>query len=95
MASALISLGQPFETHKFAELVVDRIYWGAPQPSWAADPLVRLLPVGLKEASGSVAGSMAQAWWRLRPAARTSTGRTQSTPLPGPLPITATTGTLN
>lgn len=46
--SPLISPGEPFETHEFADLVVDRVYRGGPQPNWAADPLGRLLPVGLQ-----------------------------------------------
>jgi Restriction endonuclease AspBHI N-terminal len=48
VTSPLISPGEPFETHEFADLVVDRVYRGGPQPNWAADPLGRLLPVGLQ-----------------------------------------------
>jgi Restriction endonuclease AspBHI N-terminal/Restriction endonuclease len=44
----MISPGEPFDTHEFADLVVDRVYRGGPQPNWAADPLGRLLPVGLQ-----------------------------------------------
>ena len=46
--SQLISAGEPFERHANADLVVDRVYRGGPQPNWAADPLGRLLPVGLQ-----------------------------------------------
>jgi Restriction endonuclease AspBHI N-terminal/Restriction endonuclease len=48
MTSPLISPAEPFETHELADLVVDRVYRGGPQPNWAADPLARLLPVGLQ-----------------------------------------------
>jgi hypothetical protein len=48
VTSPLISPGEPFETHEFADLVVDRVYRGGRQPNWAADPLARLLPVGLQ-----------------------------------------------
>jgi hypothetical protein len=48
VTSPLIRPGEPFETHEFADLVVDRVYRGGPQPNWAADPLGRLLPVGLQ-----------------------------------------------
>ncbi len=43
-----MSAGEPFEGHPKADLVVDRIYQGGPQPHWGADPLSRLLPVGLQ-----------------------------------------------
>jgi Restriction endonuclease AspBHI N-terminal/Restriction endonuclease len=48
VTSSLINPGEPFETHEIADLVVDRAYLGGPQPNWAADPLARLLPVGLQ-----------------------------------------------
>ena len=48
MTSPLISPGEPFGTHDSADLVVDRVYRGGPQPNWGADPLGRLLPVGLQ-----------------------------------------------
>lgn len=48
MTSLPISDGEPFESHNIADLVVDRVYLGGPQPNWAGDPLQRLLPVGLQ-----------------------------------------------
>ena len=40
--------GEPFGAHQTADLVVDRVYLGGPQPHWGADPLQRLLGVGLQ-----------------------------------------------
>jgi Restriction endonuclease AspBHI N-terminal/Restriction endonuclease len=40
--------GAPFSGHRTADLVVDRVYLGGPQPHWGADPLQYLLGVGLQ-----------------------------------------------
>lgn len=40
--------GEPFSGHQTADLVVDRVYLGGPQPHWGADPLQHLLGVGLQ-----------------------------------------------
>jgi hypothetical protein len=48
MVTQLVGGGEPFDSHREADLVVDRIYRGGQQPNWGADPLGRLLPVGLQ-----------------------------------------------
>jgi hypothetical protein len=40
--------GEPFGGHQTADLLVDRVYLGGPQPHWGADPLQHLLGVGLQ-----------------------------------------------
>jgi hypothetical protein len=48
VTSPRISAGEPFDARAKADLVVDRVYQGGPQPHWGADPVGRLLPVGLQ-----------------------------------------------
>jgi Restriction endonuclease AspBHI N-terminal len=40
--------GEPFSGHQTADMVVDRVYLGGPQPHWGADPLQHLLGVGVQ-----------------------------------------------
>ena len=48
MISRVATGGEPFSGHRTADLVVDRVYLGGPQPHWGADPLQHLLGVGLQ-----------------------------------------------
>jgi hypothetical protein len=48
MASQPTVGGEPFSGHRTADLVVDRVYLGGPQPNWGADPLQHLMGVGLQ-----------------------------------------------
>lgn len=48
MVSQAAEGGEPFSRHRTADLVVDRVYLGGPQPHWGADPLQHLLGVGLQ-----------------------------------------------
>jgi hypothetical protein len=51
--------GEPFDKHDSADLVVDRVYLGGPQPHWGGDPLHRLLPVGLQGGIRPAGGQVA------------------------------------
>jgi hypothetical protein len=48
VVSQAVQGGEPFSGHPTADLVVDRVYLGGPQPHWGADPLQHLLGVGLQ-----------------------------------------------
>jgi hypothetical protein len=48
VVSQVVAGGEPFNGHRTADLVVDRVYLGGPQPHWGADPLQHLLGVGLQ-----------------------------------------------